>query len=339
MKNKDMIRKVLQTFAIILFIFQFQQSVRKYFQYPVVEQTSRIHVKDWPTPVVYVCQASQFNYPKALDNGYMYFTDFLLGIMMNTTRISWKGKWGNKTYTDLEDIILDSDYSSIKSDSLIRSTNLWNVNEKIKRTFLFPQGICLKIENQLQYKDIKISSTEDMNIYFVDPASANDIRTEETPNAKSRIGPTSNTLFAFRNYELEFFLYDNSIHDGTSCTDYTKTARSYRECLNDILAKEFIATYGCLPAWVSTKSKITCEEETNIDANAMRDTPLYKDISDLVRNLETDMFKRCLSPCKTMKVKLMEVSYRSNWLRESVFEARSKDWATVHTQVEIGDKY
>ena len=45
------------------------------------------------------------------------------------------------------------------------------------------------------------------------------------------------------------------------------------------------------------------------------------------------MFKRCLPPCKTIKSKLWQVSYRSNHKYGAVFEARSKEWATVHTQV------
>ena len=333
MKNKNMIRKVFQTFAIILFFIQFQQSVRKYFQYPVIEQKSRTPVKDLPNPVVYVCHSSQYNYTKALDNGYKFFTDFMLGIRMNSTNVSWKGKWGKATYKDLENILFDSDYSSIESKSLLRSTNHWNFNER-KRSFLFPHGVCLEIENLLQHTAIAFESTDNNNIYFVDPARANDIRTEETFDAKASIGPISDTFYSYRITELEYFVDDNSIHDGTSCTDYTKSDMSYRECLNNVLTNEFLATYGCLPPWVSTNnSQLICEEETNIEANPMKKTLLYEDILRLVQNLEADMFKRCLAPCITMKIKLQEVSYRSNWLKRTYFYARIKDWATVYTQV------
>ena len=95
MKHNDMIRKVFQVLTIILFIIQFEQSLRKYFQFPVVEQTSRVPVKDLPLPVIYVCQANQFNYTKARENGYRYFTHFMLGILMNSTNISWQGKAGH----------------------------------------------------------------------------------------------------------------------------------------------------------------------------------------------------------------------------------------------------
>ena len=108
-----MIRIVFQTLSFILFVFQFQQSVRKYFQYPVVEQTSRIPVKDLSNPVVYVCQKNQFMNRKAQNNGYKFFSNFLTGITENSTTISWRGKWGNSTFKDLENLLLVSDYSSL----------------------------------------------------------------------------------------------------------------------------------------------------------------------------------------------------------------------------------
>ena len=143
-----MIRKVFQTFAIILFVFQFQQSVRKYFQYPVVEQTSRIAVKDIPDPVVYVCQANQFNYRKAKDQGYSSFTNFMTGINDYAKNITWQGYYRNQTYNELENMLLDFDYSSLESKTFLTSANLWNVNEK-KNIFLFPHGDCLEIETPL----------------------------------------------------------------------------------------------------------------------------------------------------------------------------------------------
>ena len=55
MLNQKGLRKIFQITALILFIIQFKQSVRKYFQAPVVVQESRVPVKDLPPPVIYVC--------------------------------------------------------------------------------------------------------------------------------------------------------------------------------------------------------------------------------------------------------------------------------------------
>ena len=43
MKGLKIIRKIFQTLAVILFIIQLIQSVNKYFEYPVVVQTSQVH--------------------------------------------------------------------------------------------------------------------------------------------------------------------------------------------------------------------------------------------------------------------------------------------------------
>ena len=194
--------------------------------------------------------------------------------------------------------------------------------------------MCIKFENLLHRAAIKISSKKDITIYFVDPAKANDIRTEGTLGAKANIGPTSDTLFFFGNYELEYLLYDSRIHDGTTCTDYTKLDMTYGECLNDILKKESLATYGCLLPWISTNnSKMNCKEKIDIEPNVMKSTPLYTDILYLIKNFEPQMFKKCLPPCITMEIKLHEVSYKSKVLDEAGFEAISKDWATVYTLV------
>ena len=333
MKTKDIIRKVFQTFTVILFLIQFQQSVRKYFQYPVVEQKLLVAVKDLPNPLVYVCHASQFNYSKALLYGYEVFTNFMAGINMNNTNISWRGKWGNSTFKGLKNILLDSDYSSLESKTLLSSTDLWNNNE-MKKNFLFPHGVCMELENLQQFTAILIYSSVDINAYFVDPARANNIRTEESPDAKANIGPTSSNYFSSGIYSLDYRLYDDSIHDGTNCADYTKLDLSYRECLNNVLAKEFMPTYGCLPPWVSTShTEIICQEETNIDANTIKKTPLFNNILHLIQNFEADMFKSCLRPCKTMQIKLKQVSSRSNKLVQAKLKVRVKEWATVHTQV------
>ena len=136
------------------------------------------------------------------------------------------------------------------------------------------------------------------------------------------------------NYELEYSLYDYSIHDRTTSTDYTRLSMSYGECLNDILKEESLATYGCLLPWISTNnSKIICEEKINMDAKGKNKTSLYRDVLYLIKNFEPQMFKRCLPPCITMQIKLHEVSYMSKVLMKAGFETIIKDWATTHTQV------
>ena len=330
---KNIIRKLFQTFTFILFIIQFQQSVRKYFQYPIVEQTSRIPVKDLPIPVVYVCQTNQFNYSKAEDQGYNSFTYFMAGINVNDRNITWQGHYRNQTYNQLENMLLDSDYSSLNCWSKSKSTKQLTDCE-LKRTFLFPHGVCVELEKLQQQSTIAIFTKNEVSILFIDPARANTVRTEETIAAKTSIGPTSDIYFSHGMYKIEYVLYDECIHDGTTCTDYTRSDMSYGACLNNILTQKFMTTYGCLPPWVFTNnSEMICGKETIIDANAMKKTPLVEDLSKLMMNDETEMFKRCLPPCKTMHLKLSQIFFNTKSLHHAGFVASSKELATVYTQV------
>ena len=330
-----MIRKVFQAFTILLFIFQFQQSVRKYFRYPVVEHKSRVSVRELPSPVVYVCHVGQFNYAKAKNNGYRSFTHFMAGIKSNRSDVIWQGYDRNQTYKHLENMLLDSDYSSLHaySFSYYRPTNLW-IDIEWKRTFLFPNGVCVELENLLKQNYFSIYSKKEVSIFFVDPARANNIRTEETLDATLSIGPTTSVYFTHGKYKLEYSLNDDSIHDGTTCTDYTKAEVSYGDCLNDIMTQEFLATYGCLPPWMFTnKTHMICKKETNINANTLEMSPIFDDFVSLVYNDETEMFKRCLPPCKTMQLKLKQSFFTKKFNKEARFVANSEEWATVHTKV------
>ena len=81
MEKLTIFRYAFQLVTFIFFIIQFQQSVRKYFSYPVVEQTSRVSVADLPAPVVYVCQPDQYNYTKSRDlSVYMTLRPYFLVI-------------------------------------------------------------------------------------------------------------------------------------------------------------------------------------------------------------------------------------------------------------------
>ena len=333
MKNKDIIRRVFKTLAIILFIIQFQQSVRKYFQYPVVELESRIPVNDLPAPIVYVCQPNQFNYTKARDNGYRLFGYFATGILMNSSKLSWHGMHGNKTYKDLERELFEYDYSTLNGGPHSIFSNLES-NINFQNIFLFPHGVCIELKNLPQQPKFWIKTTKNSMVMFVDPAQESYFRTAETFDARAKMGPTSEIHFTLGLYNIEYSLHDESIHDGTSCTDYSKSKMSYGLCLKNIVRQEFMSTYGCLPPWFSRNElKEVCKEDIKIDADALKETLYYQDIQRTVNNFEAKLFKKCLTPCKTLKIKLQEVLHKTTYLDTAYFIAESSDWATVHSQV------
>ena len=102
MESQKLIRKVIQILAFFFFIVQFQKSVRKYYEYPVVVQTSKVPIEDLPQLVVYICQADQFNQTNAESFGYNLIKTFLEGMLIGRNTTSWHGKDGNLTYKELE---------------------------------------------------------------------------------------------------------------------------------------------------------------------------------------------------------------------------------------------
>ena len=332
MKNMKIFRKIFQFLAVILFIIQLEQSVRKYFKYPVVVQSSRVSVSELPAPIIYICNTDQFNYTEANNHGYRYLSWFLAGIKRNKKLILWTGNEENMTYIDLENLFFNYDYTSLYVGMKSETNGKWRYDHPLKKTFLLPHGICLKLENIQPW--VRIWTSKKVTFFIRDPASENEIRIGETEDAQATVGPSSNNLYESTKFKVEYTLNDDSIHDGSTCIDYTRIATSYGECLKSTMEKEYQSEYECLPPWVSTNiTNQVCKRETNIDAIAIKQKPIYSDLLELLGNKEADMFKKCLPPCITMMTKLKNIMYKTNVLGKADFEAKSNDWATVHKQV------
>ena len=334
MLNQKGLRKIFQITALILFIIQFKQSVRKYFQAPVVVQESRVPVKDLPPPIIYVCNTNQFNFTIARNHGYKTISRFIAGILTNDSNISWNGKDRNLSFKYLESVIFDYNHDTL--DLLIKqeSPNKWTKEINVQNTFLFPYGACKMIKDLKPKVHVRIFSKKKVYLLLVDPSKGNDIRTGETIDAIATIGPSSATHFEMGMFEIEYDIYDSSIHDGTSCTDYEKLDTSYGECLKKMLLQELQSAYGCIPPWVNAnKSHQACDKEKEINAAAIKKNLIYSELGELIGNKEPDMFKKCLSPCISMKIKHQKVMHWTNRLEKAFLEAKSQDWATVHKQV------
>ena len=107
----NILRISFQILAFGIFLFQMQNSFKKYCQGPVVQErylTSKYVTKQ---PIFFVCQVDQFNYTTAVANGYSGHINWAKGKLVDSEKISWKGKDGNISF----DQLFDSDYSSFKS--------------------------------------------------------------------------------------------------------------------------------------------------------------------------------------------------------------------------------
>ena len=91
-----------------------QNSVRKYFEKPVIEQTSAKFLKDIQMPTVYICQDSQFNWLKSSSVGYESFARFTIGQVGYSDNLTWTGKYRNTSFKSLQQEIFDVNYTDFK---------------------------------------------------------------------------------------------------------------------------------------------------------------------------------------------------------------------------------
>ena len=79
--------------------------------------------------------------------------DFLTGNLTDhDSWISWKGKYGNKTYNELESTLFNKDYSSFATP-----------NQLSEDEFIVTHGICKKIEsNYMGNYDLRQKKTQSL---------------------------------------------------------------------------------------------------------------------------------------------------------------------------------
>ena len=239
-----------QVFALIVFVFQMQQSVRKYFAGPIFLQQSTTTLDEIQPPVVYVCQKDQFNYSVSQEYGYLNFFNFARGSLMNSNVITWKSKSGNLTVEELLQIFLVKNY-----------TNLKIANNKTE-VLIYPHGYCQKVDIKSASDNILLKSTEPVYIILVDPSKLNSIRTEETEQNRVSLEKTASGYQA-KIYMASYGIYDARIKDGNACKDYTKDM-SYGKCVEAAFKDELVATYGCVPTWFPKSindKNVICNQE------------------------------------------------------------------------------
>ena len=331
MTNQEMIRKIFKILALIMFIIQFQESIRKYLNSPVVVQISRVSVAEIPPPVVYTCQADQFNFTNARSQGYPYLQAFLIGNLTlklnNTMKTSWNGKDGNLTYKDLESYMFTHNYTNL---------NVYDdIDPSMKKTLLLPQGICMKLNITKSKPTISLITKQKVEVIAVDPYKANDVWTEKDPDSVTTIGPHTESLYENGIFELEYTVHDSAIHDGLTCTDYTKTKQTYQECISTLIKQKLSSVYGCLPPWIpADESENICKTEIDLRlSQEMMEGPEFQFLKELLGSREVEMFKQCLLPCVSIKMKLKRTRYDTNFPDNAWISIYSKAWAKKRTDI------
>ena len=194
-------------------------------------------------------QDNQYNYNAAKENGYSSKTSFLTGKLVDPKdAITWKGNHGNSTYTHLEEVLFENDYTSLK----IRTN-------KTEDMFLLPHGNCKKLLGFNFTAIERVQNRLQSLLLMVDPNKVNSLRIKEMENARIEFGPTNpnSPYFTSSNYDLAYTLHDKSIHDGYSCFDYEKLNSSYGNCVEGKVKEYYLKSIGCLPPWLRLEEYVS----------------------------------------------------------------------------------
>jgi hypothetical protein len=278
--------------AFGIFIFQMQNSFRKYYQEPVIEERALTSKYVTKQPVFFVCQVDQFDYTAALANGYGGHIDWAKGKLMDSKKITWKGKDGNISF----DQLFDSDYRSFKS-----------VFSETEDVFYPRYGVCKKVTDNNSEVYVK---TQKRSIFLiVDPNLESNLRVIEMENGRLYCGPTHDDRFDKIAYNLEYRFHDSKINDGQSCTDYERSNSSYGDCIEGIMERMFLDSYGCLPPWFLRNKGMTCETEKEV-AEPQKNKLIEFIKFMLGRDLK--LYESCLPPCIKMIIGIKKTTHSTN---------------------------
>ena len=115
--------------------------------------------------------------------------DFLTGNLTDhDSGISWKGKYGNKTYNELESRLFLANYSSFATP-----------NQLSEDEFIVTHGICKKIESNYM-GNYEFKTKENTKLVIVDPYRSSKLRIQDMDESSIVLGPTDDINGYFRKF-------------------------------------------------------------------------------------------------------------------------------------------
>ena len=256
-----------------------QESLTKYLSYPIVTQLSGTTIAKIQKPYVYICEEGQFRFNHSKLLGYDSATDFLAGFLnTRSDQSSWRGKYGGGSFENISKKLYIHDYSNLRFNDF-DDDGMKNLEVK-----MFPFGFCKTVKDYDSDRMLKIHTPERVTIHIVDSNLANDIRVLEQPDSMIETFHTAESYFAAF-YYVEYEIFDDSIAQGSLCTDYLKLGSSYGKCIDSAVKTQLISWFGCLPPWVSLSSEEKCDNDTSkshLDDNDMAE--IANDLGKLVVN-------------------------------------------------------
>ena len=339
MKRLEVLRVIVLLGLLCLFVFQMQNSLRKYLSKPIVQQTSKTSLDNIERPIIYACQENQFKYSESKKHGYQYLNDFTLGNIGNS-RISWKGKHGNLTYRALQNHLYHYNYSNANLVFYEYVNKTWMVGDGgLELVFIPAYGFCMKIKQNIT-SFIALETKQNLIFFIADPSTENTLKISHIGNGRVTLRKNHDNTFEYNTYRMDIHLNNAKIFEGSECQDYRKIGSSYGECIENILKEKLIEWYGCVAPWFPKNTSLVCEIDLEINmANEMAMTNAIDQLYMLASGQELNIFSTCLKPCMTMDLKLRLIHQKSYRADDGGAELSMNDEVVVHTDVIAYDMF
>ncbi len=261
MYKLKVLRRMLQLFSLVVFMYQTITFLQRYHESPTVIITSQ---KNWDVsyrPRLLVCESKFYNMTGSRQLGYGYYSSFISGEVSGlNSSISWKGKT-NLSWSEIESFLFPNINSNRSNIEFHKQTS-----EKIVFVkHLQPFTVCNEVVDfgQILYLGLK----KDVSIYLVDPH----IFTNHRLNTLSMKG--ENIALPHLNKSDHSSLVYSSVAttvlekrvDKGECRQYADVS-GYTMCIEKGYINYFKRLIGCVPPWFrqeSNDSKIVCTTQIN----------------------------------------------------------------------------
>ena len=321
LKMKYITLKTLFTLvAIVIFTYQMYDAVTKFLDPTHVYVQIQMDLKEVEMPRIYICQLNQFNYTIANSFGYEYNTEYVIGHVINTNKISWSGN--NSNVKDIQNKIYQFDRQRLPE-----------VNRETSLIFIQPVGYCLEVTEKKSL--ISIKSTADTKVNVINPYIANDIRIEiGDPEADIlEITPTYYETYEALKIQLNLDIFDDSIYRGKRCTNYKEIESTYGTYLYTEVTKTFMDSLGCLPQSIFQNNKEQCIKPLEKVSSMKKEK--FETLAKKIYRSEPINLRKCRSPCKRMKISAKKIYHKKNYRKYGAIHLIFDDEVTVHTLVGI----
>ena len=193
-------------------------------------------------------------------------------------------------------------------------------NLDFEKVYIYPFGFCMKLNEKMKDLTVYLSSPKKSTVLLVDPYYANTLRLLGRENVLIDLEINEGS-----SYDVELEMYDSSLTDGQSCSDYEKLETSYGKCLEHSWKNFLLEKLGCLLPWFPHDSQPTCQ--------FVEKTENFKNVSNEIQRftmgLENKIPDTCKIPCHKMNFKIKKID---DWsmVNTGVLQYNLIDKVTVH---------